>query len=234
MWFVFLGAWAVCAAFGHWFKCPGSASAHSLSSRASEHGVHGLSAGRGSAAGKRGLRWRSWRDPVGLLPGAGDRLELPLPPVLRRETPAGRHRPRILLFPPFLTLLVGVSAGSLAAWPAPLANVYERVGATLTPLALFSVRTAVHAASQPARSRSGRFCPGLETGGCAATRVPGRSCPRYPPGPSRGTVLQSAWRDDFRCHPADQHGLDPRSRTPRSGSGFLLSLATVPLLNRLV
>ncbi len=46
---------------------------------------------------------------------------------------------RVLLFPPFLSLLVGVTAGALGEWPAALDAIFARVGATLVPIALFSV-----------------------------------------------------------------------------------------------
>ncbi len=46
---------------------------------------------------------------------------------------------RVLLFPPFVSLIVGVTAGALGEWPAALDAVFSRVGATLVPLALFSV-----------------------------------------------------------------------------------------------
>lgn len=46
---------------------------------------------------------------------------------------------RILTFPPFIALLVGILVGSLGGWPVWLDGVFAPMGATLTPLALFSV-----------------------------------------------------------------------------------------------
>jgi predicted permease len=46
---------------------------------------------------------------------------------------------RVLLFPALVALVLGVVAGALAPWPAALQDTLEHIGATLTPLALFSV-----------------------------------------------------------------------------------------------
>lgn len=46
---------------------------------------------------------------------------------------------RILTFPAFVALLVGIGAGLLGGWPRALDGVFAPLGATLTPLALFSV-----------------------------------------------------------------------------------------------
>ncbi len=46
---------------------------------------------------------------------------------------------RMLTFPPFVALLVGILVGSLGGWPVWLDGVFAPIGATLTPLALFSV-----------------------------------------------------------------------------------------------
>lgn len=46
---------------------------------------------------------------------------------------------RILTFPSFVALVLGVVVGSLGGWPVPVREVLAPIGATLTPLALFSV-----------------------------------------------------------------------------------------------
>ena len=46
---------------------------------------------------------------------------------------------RVLLFPPFLALVVGVIVGLLGGWPPIAGNFVARIGATLTPVALFSI-----------------------------------------------------------------------------------------------
>ena len=46
---------------------------------------------------------------------------------------------RIITFPAFVALLIGVAAGRLGGWPSMLHDVLASIGMTLTPLALFSV-----------------------------------------------------------------------------------------------
>ncbi|MFX4681998.1 hypothetical protein ABTB34_21325, partial [Acinetobacter baumannii] len=46
---------------------------------------------------------------------------------------------KVLLFPAFLALLAGVVVGQLGGWPTMADEILHRIGATLTPLALFSV-----------------------------------------------------------------------------------------------
>ncbi|HEY8682171.1 MAG TPA: AEC family transporter [Rhodanobacter sp.] len=56
----------------------------------------------------------------------------------RKPEPAMILR-RIVTFPAFIALIVGIVAGVLGGWPVLLDNVFAPIGATLTPLALFSV-----------------------------------------------------------------------------------------------
>ena len=46
---------------------------------------------------------------------------------------------RILTFPAFVALVMGALVGLLGGWPVPIETVLASLGATLTPLALFSV-----------------------------------------------------------------------------------------------
>lgn len=46
---------------------------------------------------------------------------------------------RILSFPAFLAMILGFVAGALGGWPSELKGVLARIGATLTPVALFSI-----------------------------------------------------------------------------------------------
>ncbi|REH39975.1 hypothetical protein DFR26_0171 [Paraperlucidibaca baekdonensis] len=56
---------------------------------------------------------------------------------------------KILLFPAFIALMIGMMVGQLGGWPASVDTILARLGATLTPLALFSVglrlRLTLHA-----------------------------------------------------------------------------------------
>ncbi|MEO6699708.1 MAG: AEC family transporter [Paraperlucidibaca sp.] len=46
---------------------------------------------------------------------------------------------KILLFPAFIALIIGLVVGQLGGWPEQIDSILARIGATLTPLALFSV-----------------------------------------------------------------------------------------------
>jgi predicted permease len=235
MWFVFLGAWAVCAAFGRWFKW----------SRA-RIGALTLVAGLGNTAftgyplvealrGKEGLALAVVADQLGcFLALAVGGITVAAWYSGGRTHPAAIAR-RILLFPPFLTLLVAVLAGFLGGWPAPLENVYERVGATLTPLALFSV--GLQFTLQLSRAQFGAVAFALAWKLVAAPLLvflAGLAVGIH------GTVLAVAVLQSGMAPMissailADQHGLDPRVANATLGVGILVSLATVPLLNLLV
>jgi malate permease and related proteins len=235
MWFVFLGSWAVCAAFGHWFKWSRE-----------RIGALTLVAGLGNTAftgypliealrGKEGLALAVVADQLGCF------LALAIGGITvaawysgGKPQPAAIAR-RILFFPPFLALLVGVLAGFLGGWPAAVESVYERVGATLTPLALFSV--GLQFTLQLSRAQFGAV------GFALAWKLVAAPLLVFLAGVAVGihgpvlavAVLQSGMAPMISAAIlADQHGLDPRVANATLGVGILLSLATVALLNRLV
>jgi predicted permease len=235
MWFVFVGSWAVCAAFGHWFKWSRK-----------RIGALTLVAGLGNTAftgyplvealrGKEGLALAVVADQLGcFLALAVGGITVAAWYSDGKPHPAAIAR-RILLFPPFLTLLVGVLAGFLGGWPAPLESVYERVGATLTPLALFSV--GLQFTLQLSRAQFGAVAFALAWKLVAAPLLV------FLAGIAVGihgtvlavAVLQSGMAPMISSAIlADQHGLDPRVANATLGVGILVSLATVPLLNLLV
>ena len=46
---------------------------------------------------------------------------------------------KVLLFPPFVAFLIGILAGLVGGWPDAIEPIFARLGATLAPIALFSV-----------------------------------------------------------------------------------------------
>lgn len=54
-------------------------------------------------------------------------------------TSAGAIVKKIALFPAFIALIIGLLVGQLGGWPDSVDAILARIGATLTPLALFSV-----------------------------------------------------------------------------------------------
>ncbi|MBD8872048.1 AEC family transporter [Rhodanobacter sp. DHB23] len=139
---------------------------------------------------------------------------------------------RILVFPAFLALLVGVLAGMLGGWPASLAGVFHSLGGTLTPLALFSV--GLQFRLQAIRHQSGLVACGL---GWKLLLAPALC---WLLGMATGVdglvlttgVLQAAMAPMISAAIlADEYDLEPELANTVLGAGIVLSLLTVPLLN---
>lgn len=139
MWIVFLGAWALAALAGAAFGW----------SRA-RIGAVALVAGLSNTAftgypliealhGKEGLALAVVTDQLGcsIVLATGGVLVAALYSGGRPQ--ASDVARRVLLFPAFLALPAGLLAGALGGWPETLESAFARVGATLTPLALFSI-----------------------------------------------------------------------------------------------
>jgi predicted permease len=142
---------------------------------------------------------------------------------------------RILLFPSFLALLGGVLAGVCGGWPEPAHYVLEHLGATLTPLALFSVglQFKLHL------GRSQLAAAGLGLGW--KMLLAPLLC--YALGTLTGVgglvlavgVLQAAMAPMISAAIlAEQNGLEPALANTVLGVGIVLSLVTVPLANALL
>lgn len=229
-WGVFLGAWVVIALIGHRLGW----------SRASIGGLI-LVAGLGNTSfmgypllealrGREGLSLGVVADQLGcfvMLAVGGVWVSAVYGGA--KATPLMMAR-RVLLFPAFLSLLVGVGVGQLGGWPLWAEAVIERIGATLVPLALFSVglRFKLHleraqwAAVGVALGWKLALAPLLTLGLGLATGVGGLVL-------SIG-VLQTAMAPMISAAIlADQHRLDPPLANTVLGCGILLSLLTVPL-----
>ncbi|SEI46873.1 AEC family transporter [Frateuria terrea] len=137
---------------------------------------------------------------------------------------------RIATFPAFLALVAGIGAGLFGGWPRALDAVFAPLGATLTPLALFSVGLQF------------RFHPG-ERQAAAATLGLGWKLVLAPLacwllGAVAGVgglvlsvgVLQAAMAPMVSATIlADEYGLDPPLANTILGAGIVLSLLTIPL-----
>ncbi|MFI4980601.1 MAG: AEC family transporter [Nevskiales bacterium] len=142
---------------------------------------------------------------------------------------------RILLFPSFLALVGGIIAGALGGWPEPAHLVLERIGASLTPLALFSV--GLQFRLHLGRSQLGALGMGLGWKMFAAPLL----C--WLLGIATGVsglvltvgVLQAAMAPMISAAIlAEQYELEPELANTVLGAGILLSLVTVPLANLLL
>jgi malate permease and related proteins len=139
MWFVFFGGWALFAIIGralHWSR--------------GRIGALTLVAGLGNTAfvgfpliealrGQEGLRYALVADQAGTF------IMLAVGGTLVAAIYSGSHVSartivrKLFYFPPFVSLLLGVVVGVVGRWPAAFDSVLDRIGATLVPMALFSV-----------------------------------------------------------------------------------------------
>jgi len=139
MWLVFLGGWALAVLVGRW-----------LNWTRARIGAVALCAGLGNTAlvgfpliemlrGREGLALAAFADQLGcstalavggITVAAVYSGSKPEPRVIVR---------RVLLFPAFLAMIVGFIAMAAGGWPPVVGSLVARVGATLTPVALFSI-----------------------------------------------------------------------------------------------
>lgn len=139
---------------------------------------------------------------------------------------------RILTFPAFVALLIGIVVGRLGGWPALLDGVFAPIGATLTPLALFSV--GLQFRLHPGQRQRAALGLGL---GWKLLLAPllcwllGRMLDVHGLVLTVG-VLQAAMAPMVSAAIlADEYDLDPPLANTVLGVGIVLSLLSVPLAN---
>jgi malate permease and related proteins len=139
---------------------------------------------------------------------------------------------RVLLFPAFVALLVGMLVGQLGGWPESVGGILERLGATLSPIALFSVGLRL-----PLAFGRIEWLPlSLGLGWKLAAAPALVLLLGYAVGISgmvlTVSVLQAAMAPMISAAIlADQHHLEPELANRVLGAGILLSLISVPLWN---
>jgi len=149
----------------------------------------------------------------------------------RKPEPAAILK-RIATFPAFIALAVGIVAGVLGDWPDALHGVFAPIGATLTPLALFSV------------SLQFKFHPGNRQLGAASLGLGWKLLLAPVLGWAMGAaagvgglvltvgVLQAAMAPMVSAAIlADEYELEPTLANTVLGAGIVLSLITIPLGN---
>jgi predicted permease len=236
MWIVFLGAWGLAVIVGRslgWSRARigGVALAGGLSNTAFT-GYPLIEA----LHGKEGLALAVVTDQLGCA------IVLASGGVFVASLYSGGGKPswtlilrRVLLFPAFLALLAGLIAGAAGGWPQGVESVFARVGATLAPLALFSIglqfqlrlnRSQFGAASlalawKLALAPLAVFAVGYTTGIGGLVLTVG--------------VLQAAMAPMISSAIlAEQHGLEPEIGNMALGVGILISLVTVPAIDWLL
>jgi predicted permease len=147
-----------------------------------------------------------------------------------RAPQAGVIVRRIVTFPAFVALLVSTGAGLLGGWPPVLGGLFALIGATLTPLALFSVGLQLRL--RPGERQLAAAALGL---GWKLLLAP-LAC--WVLGMAAGVqglvltvgVLQAAMAPMVSATIlADEYGLDPPLANTILGAGIVLSLLSVPL-----
>ena len=138
---------------------------------------------------------------------------------------------RLLRFPPFIALLIGVAVRQLSGgWPEPVAAVLHRLGDTLTPLALFSVGLVFQFGAL--RGRTSFVAVGLAWKLLLAPQVAFAVAFGLGIGgvPMMAGVLQAAQGPMITAGIlAQEHRLDPELVTLVVGFGILLSFVTAPI-----
>ena len=139
---------------------------------------------------------------------------------------------RILTFPAFVSLVIGIVVGRLGGWPFAIDSVLIPLGATLTPLALFSV--GLQFKFHPGGRQLGALSWGL---GWKLLLAP-LLC--WAMGVATGVgglvltvgVLQAAMAPMVSAAIlADEYNLEPALANTVLGAGIVLSLLTIPLGN---
>jgi hypothetical protein len=232
MWFVFLGAWLFSLLLGramHWSR--------------ERIGALTLVTGLGNTSfigfpliealrGQEGLRLALVADQAGCFIALAVGGTIVAAVYSGGRITAGGIVRKVVFFPPFLSLIGGVLVAALGSWPAIVDEVLARIGATLTPLALFSVGLQLRlrfergqgAAVAAALAWKLALAPALVALAGFAAGVPKPILTI--------AVLESAMAPMISAAIlAQQHKLEPELATTVLGFGILLSFATVPIAN---
>lgn len=142
---------------------------------------------------------------------------------------------RVAYFPPFIAFIVAATVGAVGGWPPALDGVLAKLGATLTPLALFSVGLQFRLHLE--RSQLAALGLGLSWKLLIApllTYVTGRALGITPEILTIATLQAAMAPMISAAILADQNGLEPRLANTVLGAGIVLSLGTVLALNHLL
>lgn len=185
--------------------------------------------------GKQGLAVAVVADQLGCFPLLASVAVLVASLYAGRRPQAGLIARRILSFPPFIALIVGMLIGVLGGWPAMIDDVLTPLGATLTPLALFSVglQFKLHPGEGQIKAVGlglawklvlapvASWLLGITAGVQGLTLTVG--------------VLQAAMAPMISAAIlADEYELEPTLANTVLGAGIVLSLVTIPLGNWLL
>jgi predicted permease len=235
MWIVFLGAWAFCSMVGVRLGWPRT-----------RIGALILASGVGNTAfvgypliealrGPEAMRLAVVADQGGcfIVLGVGGALVASV--YSGRSVSAASIVRRVVTFPAFISLWIGLLVGALGGWPATIDTTLERIGATLVPLALFSVGLQL-----PLRLRADQFRPLSLALSWKLVLAPAlvfaiALLTSVRPDVRAVAVLQSGMAPMVSAAIlAEQNNLEPGLVNMALGIGILLSFVTVPIANALL
>jgi predicted permease len=234
-WLVFLGAWLVFASLGrvlHWSRA--------------RIGALTLVCGLGNTAfigfpmiealrGREGVKLALVADQLGcfLALAIGGTIVAAL--YSGKSASAQAVTRKVLTFPPFVSLVIGIVAALLGGWPQPVDAILDRLGATLVPIALFSVGLQFRLQFQRGQAAAVALALGWKLAlapfvvwlAGLAIGVSGAILAI--------AVLESAMAPMISAAIlAEQNDLEPRLANSVLGIGIVLSLVTVPLADYLL
>jgi len=235
LWIVFAGAWLLFAMLGralHWSRA--------------RIGAITLGCGLGNTAfigfpmiealhGREGTKLALVADQLGTFIALAVGGTIVAAIYSGRNATAAQVVRKVLLFPPFVSLVIGVVAGLLGGWPQPVDAVFERLGATLAPIALFSVGLQFRLQFQHGQATALLLALGWKLA-LAPLIV-------WLAGVAFGVstyiltiaVLQAAMGPMISATIlAEQHDLEPQLANTVLGIGIVISLVTVPLVDYLI
>ncbi|HEY6643043.1 AEC family transporter [Povalibacter sp.] len=235
MWLVFLGSWAFFALLGralHWSRARiGALTLVCGLGNTSFVGFPMIEALRG----EEGLRLAVLADQAGCFTALAVGGTIVAALYSGHSVAPLTVARRVLLFPPFIALIVASVVGAMSGWPGAIDGILDRLGATLVPLALFSVglQFQLHLGRKqiPAiglgLSWKLLLAPAIVWGAGWLVGVGGPVLTI--------AVLESAMAPMISAAIlASQNDLEPQLANTILGVGILLSFVTVPIANHLL
>lgn len=234
-WLVFLGAWAVFASLGrvlHWSRA--------------RIGALTLVCGLGNTAfigfpliealhGREGVKLALVADQLGcfLALAIGGTIVAAL--YSGKSARAQDVARKVLTFPPFAALVVGIVAAQFGGWPQPVDAMFDRLGATLVPIALFSVGLQFRLQFQRGQGTAVLLALGWKLALAPLVVWLGGLAIGVSDAILTIAVLESAMAPMISAAIlAEQNDLEPQLANTVLGFGIVLSLVTVPLADYLL
>jgi predicted permease len=142
---------------------------------------------------------------------------------------------RVLLFPAFLALILSLILGPWLSWPALLQSAFERIGGTMTPLAMLSVGLQMRLRLERGHPRALALILLWKMCGAPLLCLLLGALLRVEHTVMTVGVLQAAMPPMVSAGIlADEYELDPQLANVAVAIGLFLGLASVPALNTLL